>query len=300
MPLLSWPALGVEHTFDPHHKFVSSPVFSPYILAAIRCLLALYGLCTICTVLAFDVKFGFGDSYLSYFTNLSYIGLTAYYWASGVQTFAYARYGRYPLRRWPRVLQGLHVLLQSTVTTFPFIVTVVFWVLLSSSTTLDTKLHAWQNISVHAMNSAFALFDILLTNTPPAPWLVLPLHIIMLGGYLGVAYITHETQGFYTYSFLDPSKGPILAAYIIGIAVGDIVVFLLARGAVALRQRLAIRAGRLPDGSGDAKEGARETEAFDEWQEIDRPKPEADMRQQQVIDSAVAVGGGSGGGAYAV
>ena len=57
-------------------------------------------------------------SFLSYFTLLSYIGLTAYYWAAAVQTFFYARYGRYPLCRWPRLLQGLHVLLQSTITVF--------------------------------------------------------------------------------------------------------------------------------------------------------------------------------------
>jgi hypothetical protein len=43
--------------------------------------------------------------------------------------------------------------------------------------------------------------------------------------YLGVAYITHATQGFYVYSFLNPSKGSILAAYIIGILAGTVLVF---------------------------------------------------------------------------
>jgi hypothetical protein len=43
--------------------------------------------------------------------------------------------------------------------------------------------------------------------------------------YLGVAYITYDTQGFYVYSFLNPSKGPVLAAYIIGILVGTVFVF---------------------------------------------------------------------------
>jgi uncharacterized membrane protein len=64
------------------------------------------------------------------FTWLSWTGLCAYFWAAGVQTFAYGyarnqqRRGReqvgkrYPLQRWPRFLQFLHVLLLSTVTTF--------------------------------------------------------------------------------------------------------------------------------------------------------------------------------------
>jgi len=43
--------------------------------------------------------------------------------------------------------------------------------------------------------------------------------------YLGVGYITKASQGFYVYSFLNPSKGPILAAYIVGILAGTILVF---------------------------------------------------------------------------
>lgn len=57
---------------------------------------------------------------------------------------------------------------------------------------------AWINISQHAMNSAYALFEITLTNAGPSPWLHLPLCVFMLACYLGVAYITHATQGFYS------------------------------------------------------------------------------------------------------
>jgi hypothetical protein len=42
---------------------------------------------------------------------------------------------------------------------------------------------------------------------------------------LGVAYITHATQGIYVYSFLNPSKGAILAGYICGIFAGCMVIF---------------------------------------------------------------------------
>lgn len=49
----------------------------------------------------------------------------------------------------------------------------------------------------------------------------------MLGAYLGVAYITHATQGIYVYSFLNPSKGAIVAAYICGIFAGTLVIFAL-------------------------------------------------------------------------
>ena len=44
--------------------------------------------------------------------------------------------------------------------------------------------------------------------------------------YLGVAYITYATQGFYVYNFLNPGiEHAKLAAYIVGILVGCIIIF---------------------------------------------------------------------------
>ncbi len=62
--------------------------------------------------------------YFSYFTHLSYIGITAWLWAAGVQSTAFAKsseseeHPRYPLQSWPRALQFLHELLFSTIATF--------------------------------------------------------------------------------------------------------------------------------------------------------------------------------------
>ena len=57
------------------------------------------------------------NRYLSYFTNLTYIGLVAYFWAASVQTIAFVlrRRKSYPLQTWPRFFQLLHVLLHSTI-----------------------------------------------------------------------------------------------------------------------------------------------------------------------------------------
>jgi hypothetical protein len=44
--------------------------------------------------------------------------------------------------------------------------------------------------------------------------------------YLGLAYVTYATQGFYVYSFLNPGKQhALLAGYIVGILIGCIVVY---------------------------------------------------------------------------
>ncbi|KAJ7106287.1 hypothetical protein C8R44DRAFT_805983 [Mycena epipterygia] len=276
MPLVSWARLGAAAPFDPKYAFVSSQLFSPAALAGIRTLIALYALCTICTVLGFDVAAGAGPTFLCYFTELSYIGLTAYYVAAAVQTLFYARWQVYPLRRWPRVLQALHVLLQATVTTYPIIVTVVFWALLSSPSTFSTRFNAWSNISIHAINTPFALFEIFLTNAPPAPWLALPVVVFVLALYLALAYVVHATQGFYPYPFLNPDNGHgRLAGYILGIAAGGIIVFSIVRGIVVLRCRFVARwrgrrtgrdrIGEKDGGSGPTREG------LEDWEEVQVP-----------------------------
>lgn len=106
------------------------------------------------------------------------------------------------------------------------VVTVIFWALLAGSGTFATTLSgacprlspiphpacsthrlneydmfsAWFNISEHAMNTGYALFEITLTNVGPNSWWHLPICIVVLACYLGVAYITHATQGFYSAS----------------------------------------------------------------------------------------------------
>ncbi|PPQ69543.1 hypothetical protein CVT25_000860 [Psilocybe cyanescens] len=278
--------LGVpsEQTFDAPHKFVTSPFFKyPISLSSLRIIISVYTLVTLLVTLIWNaVRLHDAQSYFSYFTYLAYIGLCAYYIASSTQTVAYAlRWRRlgtgagYPLQRWPRMLQALHVVLHSSVVSFPILVTIVFWALLSDSTTFESAFTTWSNLSVHAFNTAFALIEIFLTNSPPPPWLTLPITVLFLIGYMGVAYITHDTQGFYTYSFLDPKKqGAKLAAYIIGIAVAQIIIFSVVRGLMVLRQRWAQRNDRvLPDVPGPQNgSGGRPTVNIeDDWEEVESP-----------------------------
>lgn len=88
-----------------------------------------------------------------------------------------------------------------------FLVTIVYWGDLASSATFATRFSTWSNVSIHALNSAFALFELLLTHAGPTPWTHAPLLVLLLAGYLGVAYITHATQGFYSARYLSLSEG---------------------------------------------------------------------------------------------
>jgi len=177
--------------------------------------------------------------FFSYFTHLSAIGLCAYLWAAGVQTIAYALWNKYPLRRWPKFFQLLHLWLSATVTTFPFVVTIAYWALLASSASFETPYKAWDNVSVHILNSVFALCEILFTFVGPIPWLYLPVCLLTIGLYIGLAYVTYASQNFYPYKFLDPDQyGGLVAAYIFGVLIGECIIFSVAWGIAKLRNKI--------------------------------------------------------------
>jgi len=78
------------------------------------------------------------------------------------------------------------------------------------------------------MNSVIALSEIVLPRTDPPPFLHLAFLLVILGLYLGVAYITRATEHFYVYHFLDPATGSgKVAGYCFGILAATIVVFLV-------------------------------------------------------------------------
>ncbi|KAJ3887024.1 hypothetical protein GG344DRAFT_69167 [Lentinula edodes] len=251
MGLKFYDHLGAPQPFDTHRAYVTSPWFSSMTLAAIRGMIALYTLATLLVILIWQATILHdADGYFSYFTELTHIGICSYYWASFTQTLFYALRQRhsiehtpeYPLQRWPRIFQLLHVMLGTTIISYPILVTIVFWALLASPAVFSTKFGTWSNISIHVLNTAWSLFEMIGTNSPPPRWSMLPCMIIILALYLALAYVTHATQGFYPYSFLNPSTShSLLAGYIIGIAVAACIVFTLAKTIMWARTRIAFK-----------------------------------------------------------
>ncbi|KAG8925410.1 hypothetical protein FRC01_010239 [Tulasnella sp. 417] len=251
---------GVTTPFDPDCTFVSSHILSPLALGVFRLALAIYTLVALVFILVWNgTKLHNLDTFFSYFTNLCYVGMCAYFWASAVQTLAFSSRLRkaaaakarptegreYPLQQWPRFLQLLHVFLACTIFVFPFVVTIVFWALLADGA-FSSEFNSWKNISVHALNAAFALLEILFSRIVPQ-WSNIPILILVLGGYIGVAYITHATQGFYTYSFLDPSHGTgKLVGYIVGIPVAAIIILAIIKGVCWVRDKIFARRAPRP------------------------------------------------------
>jgi hypothetical protein len=88
----------------------------------------------------------------------------------------------------------------------------------------------------------YALLELVLTTAPPHPLLNLAFLILILGLYLSLAYLTYRTEGFYTYSFLDPGLNGVhsgkTAGYIFGVLAAIIVIFAVTQFLIWLRRRL--------------------------------------------------------------
>lgn len=81
---------------------------------------------------------------------------------------------------------------------------------------------------MHALNSVWALFELIIPRTERPLWIHLPFLILFLALYLALAYVTKATQNFYTYGFLDPAGGTgTLVGYVFGILAGICVLFVI-------------------------------------------------------------------------
>jgi hypothetical protein len=265
MKLFSYQAWGIEPTtgFDPNMTFVRSHFVSPVVLGSIRAVMSLYSFTTIITCYTWlahktatiklkDVNIGsytiqqsedaIGQSF-SFFTYLTFWCLGFYFLISSVHTFMYAFRQRTWLHKWPRALQLAHSFYYSSVTSFPFLVTIVFWGTMNSGWPAG-RFEQWINISVHGLNSVFAVTEIVISATAPPPVTHLSVVLLILSAYLGLAYLTRYTQGFYVYEWMNPAHGNVsIILHILGYAAGIIAIFFIVRYAIVARNMLAAKIG---------------------------------------------------------
>lgn len=306
MELFTYEAWGVPSTgfFDPSKTFVTSHFVSPLILACIRAVLCVYSFTTIivsyswlasntATIGLKDVNIGsykiqqseaaIGQSF-SFFTYLTFWGLGFYFMISSIHTFMFAFKQRTWLHSWPRGLQLMHSLYYSCVTSMPFLVTIVFWGTMNSGWPAG-RFEQWMNLSVHGLNSVFAVAEILLPATEAPPFSHLSVVLLILSVYLGLAYLTRYTQGFYVYEWMNPAHGNVsIILHVLGYAAGIITIFFLVSATIRLRNILARRLREGKDTNVQVK-GMKLDDASDTWSSnISLSRPESARRKE---DSAV-------------
>lgn len=302
MELFTYEAWGVPSTgfFDPSKTFVTSHFVSPLILACIRAVLCVYSFTTIivsyswlasntATIGLKDVNIGsykiqqseaaIGQSF-SFFTYLTFWGLGFYFMISSIHTFMFAFKQRTWLHSWPRGLQLMHSLYYSCVTSMPFLVTIVFWGTMNSGWPAG-RFEQWMNLSVHGLNSVFAVAEILLPATEAPPFSHLSVVLLILSVYLGLAYLTRYTQGFYVYEWMNPAHGNVsIILHVLGYAAGIITIFFLVSATIRLRNILARRLREGKDTNVQVK-GMKLDDASDTWSSnISLSRPESARRKE--------------------
>lgn len=303
MAIFSYETWGINHEgFDSNRTFVRSHFVSPIVLASIRLVLCIYSFATIiisytwlanetATIHLKDVNIGsytihqssaaIGQSF-SFFTYLTFWSLGFYFLFSSMHTFMYALRRRTWLHNWPKPLQLAHSLYYSTVTTFPFLVTIVFWGTMNSGWPAG-RFEQWMNLSVHGLNSVFAVIEIVLPATQPVPLTHLSVVLLVLSVYLGLAYLTRWTQGFYVYEWMNPAHGNwSIVAHIAGYAGGMVAIFFLVRFAIIARNKMAGRK-ELTRSEGLREKAIRLDDGSDTWSarvDLEAPKQAAARRPE--------------------
>lgn len=270
----SYASLGMpdsRHKFDRDASYVRSHIISPMALACVRAFIAIYMWTTLIagfTWIVFNdevmpisdvglptlpllLNRAFIPKSFSYFTFLTFWSLTFYFTVSAWHTFAYA----FNLRKgqtgsisllhdsFPRPLQLAHAVWHTTITTFPFLVTLVFWTMLSAIPWSTTSTYVrFINVSLHGLNSLFAIFEIVFSATAPPP---LFSHLLIVGIilvlYLGLAYLTKWTQNFYPYPWMAPMFGwQGIVAHVFGYGGGMAAIYAFVWGAKWLRERIVV------------------------------------------------------------
>ncbi|KAF2791296.1 hypothetical protein K505DRAFT_194531, partial [Melanomma pulvis-pyrius CBS 109.77] len=261
--LLSYSLFGLLPTgFDPDETFVRSNIVSSTVLGCIRASIALYCFTTLVVCYSwlahntsttnlrdFSIPTytlqtgaaGIGQSF-SFFTYLTFWSLGFYFLFASIHTFVHVTKARtwwLHIQQWPKPLQLLHTFYYTGVICFPFLVSIVFWGTMYSGPWPSGRFEQWINISVHGLNSLFALVEIVFPSTEPPLWPHLSILLLVLSLYLGLAYLTRYTGGFYVYEWMNPAHGRAnIVLHILGYTIGIVAIFLLVSCLVWLRRCL--------------------------------------------------------------
>ncbi|KAF9938351.1 hypothetical protein BGZ67_000256 [Mortierella alpina] len=211
--------------FEPD-RIVTSNLVKPLTLAILRGITCLYTLIVIISVWATAKSF---SGWAMFFTNESYFGLTIYLVCSSIWSIGYLRQPVQERAQWLKNRSPwwgrLHWLLYSTVITYHIIVPIVYWTMLNVGGNMSA-LATWQNVSVHAIDGVFAIFELIFNRH-----FLQPIHSVIVAAvmvlYMLLTFVVRSTKGIWVYPFLNWDRGAICAAYYLGIAIGLFIIFFI-------------------------------------------------------------------------
>ncbi|CAB5368013.1 unnamed protein product [Rhizophagus irregularis] len=228
-------------------KSVTSWFISPKILLIIRGIIALYAWIILIGQFVNSATYGGAGDFFKFFTNLSFVGLTAYFTTAFYHSYRYVTKNNKPVsfQNQPNILNWLFWLLYHTMTHFSTVIVLTYWLFLSRNFIFakPQPFRWWLNVSVHGLNFLFAIIEIFLNRQIiVVSFVILSLIIQIL--YMFVVFINYAVTSMWIYGFADFTKGSITAIWYIGLIIGYIIIFFLVYGVHLLRDFLGRRFGR--------------------------------------------------------
>ncbi|KAF9940391.1 hypothetical protein BGZ65_007112 [Modicella reniformis] len=238
------PASGLRRFFGYHDldlsRFISSNLVSAHNLLFIRLIVALHLSAVFIATLYVSARDGVFYMVPTTFTNLSNIGLTAYYLDLRSLTS----------QHW--FLSSTLSLLYASVVVYHIVVPAIYWgMLFDPHNTMDT-LNKYVDFSHHGADFACILVEMIF-NRMELPWVTIMGPISMIILYMFLAWVYFAARGEWLYGFLDWSKGPVAAGWYIGLLVIFSLLFVLqkyihhGRDSLLKRRRATVAA---KDGTG--------------------------------------------------
>ncbi|KAG0348974.1 hypothetical protein BG004_003136 [Podila humilis] len=151
------------------------------------------------------------------FTNLSNIGLTAYYLAATYHSHSYVRHKNLDsLTKQHWFLSCALWLLYASVVVFHIVVPAIYWGMLFDPNNTMDPVNEYVDYSHHGVDFACILFEMVLNRMNLLYIHILgPISMIIL--YMFLAWVYYAARGDWLYGFLDWNKGAIAAAWYIGL-----------------------------------------------------------------------------------
>ncbi|KAG0369649.1 hypothetical protein BC939DRAFT_436317 [Gamsiella multidivaricata] len=198
-------------------RVVSSNVVTANALLYIRFIVALHLSAVFIATLYVSARDNVFYMVPTTFTNLSNIGLTAYYLTATYHSYNFIRHKdlrSLTSQHW--FLSSALFLLYASVVVYHIVVPAIYWgMLFDPNNTMDT-LNKYVDFSHHGADLACILIEMIF-NRMDLPWVYMlgPLSMIIL--YMFLAWVYFAARGEWLYGFLDWSKGPVAAGWYIGL-----------------------------------------------------------------------------------
>ncbi|KAG0353268.1 hypothetical protein BG005_007412 [Podila minutissima] len=183
------------HQFKPE-RAVTSNLISPLALLAFRFVCSLYATASILENLIANK-----GQFFAYFTNLSYCGMTGYFWTMSFHSYKYCKMGKADSIRSQHWMLTLAIwLLYATFISFHIEILTMYWSQLYPGS-FESAHVAYREISVHGLNFAMVLTELCLNRMQLHRRLVVaPLFFIAL--YMVWTWLVDWIFGFWVYEFM--------------------------------------------------------------------------------------------------